>query len=236
MNQVTATLNPLGWTLPVLPELDTLTVGGLVCGVGVETSSHLHGLFQHTCVAFEIVLADGSVRRCTADAPDEQDRELFRAIPWSHGTLGFLVGVEIKIVPAKPWVRLEYTPVQNKEQAVALCREKFAGQDDFVEALVYGRDQWVVMTGNMADRPQPDGRVNRIGRFWKPWFFTHVRSFLTNGQASAVEYLPLRDYYHRHTRSLFWEIQDIITFGNDWWFRYGRKKQRMREEEKNKNE
>lgn len=27
MGQVTAFLNPLGWTLPVLPELDDLTVG-----------------------------------------------------------------------------------------------------------------------------------------------------------------------------------------------------------------
>ena len=27
MGQVTACLNPLGWTLPVLPELDDLTVG-----------------------------------------------------------------------------------------------------------------------------------------------------------------------------------------------------------------
>lgn len=29
MGQVTAMLNPLGWTLPVLPELDDLTVGRL---------------------------------------------------------------------------------------------------------------------------------------------------------------------------------------------------------------
>ena len=27
MGQVTATLNPLGWTLPIVPELDDLTVG-----------------------------------------------------------------------------------------------------------------------------------------------------------------------------------------------------------------
>lgn len=27
MGQVTAMLNPLGWTIPVLPELDDLTVG-----------------------------------------------------------------------------------------------------------------------------------------------------------------------------------------------------------------
>lgn len=29
--QITAALNPLGWTLAVVPELDDLTVGGLCC-------------------------------------------------------------------------------------------------------------------------------------------------------------------------------------------------------------
>ena len=32
MGQVTACLNPLGWTLPVLPELDDLTVGEFMIG------------------------------------------------------------------------------------------------------------------------------------------------------------------------------------------------------------
>jgi delta24-sterol reductase len=34
-----------------------------------------------------------------------------------------------------------------------------------------------------------------------------------------VEFIPLRDYYHRHTRSLFWEMADIIPFGNNILFR-----------------
>ena len=46
MGQLSHTLNPLGWTIPILPELDDLTVGGLVMGTGIETSSHRHGLFQ----------------------------------------------------------------------------------------------------------------------------------------------------------------------------------------------
>ena len=36
-------INPisrLGWTIPIVPELDDLTVGGLVMGTGIETSSH----------------------------------------------------------------------------------------------------------------------------------------------------------------------------------------------------
>ena len=30
----------LGWTVPVVPELDDLTIGGLVMGGGIETTSH----------------------------------------------------------------------------------------------------------------------------------------------------------------------------------------------------
>jgi delta24-sterol reductase len=42
MGQVTATLNPLGWTLPVLPELDDLTVGEYsVACKGLQSDSHV---------------------------------------------------------------------------------------------------------------------------------------------------------------------------------------------------
>ena len=52
-------------------------------------------------------------------------------------------------------------------------------------------------------------QLNPIGKWYKPWFFKHVESFLSTGK--ATEYLPLRDYYHRHTRSIFWELQ--VSYG-----------------------
>ena len=48
-----------GWTLPVVPELDDLTIGGLVMGGGIESTSHKYGLFQYICKRFEMVLGDG---------------------------------------------------------------------------------------------------------------------------------------------------------------------------------
>merc|ERR1712000_251563 len=84
------------------------------------------------------------------------------------------------------------------------------------------------MTGNFADAVGDDGTFNPIGRWYKPWFFTHVRDYLHKEQRrggsnrrgeTIVEYVPLREYFHRHTKSLFWEVQDIITFGNQFWFR-----------------
>ena len=42
-------LDRLGWTLPIVPEMEDLSLGGLVMGTGLETSSHRHGLFQNIC-------------------------------------------------------------------------------------------------------------------------------------------------------------------------------------------
>ena len=35
----------------------------------------------------------------------------------------------------------------------------------------------------------------------------------------VIEYIPLRHYYHRHTRGLFWEMGEVIPFGNHPLFR-----------------
>jgi hypothetical protein len=34
-------------------------------GTGVESTSHKYGLFQHICVSYELVLADGSLVTCS---------------------------------------------------------------------------------------------------------------------------------------------------------------------------
>ena len=55
MGQLSRTLDRLGWTIPILPELDDLTVGGLVMGTGIETSSHIYGLFQVRMTTFKLI-------------------------------------------------------------------------------------------------------------------------------------------------------------------------------------
>ncbi|XP_039743173.1 delta(24)-sterol reductase [Pteropus medius] len=215
MGQVTSLLNSIGWTLPVLPELDDLTVGGLIMGTGIESSSHKYGLFQHICTAYELVLADGSFVRCT---PSENS-DLFYAVPWSCGTLGFLVAAEIRIIPAKKYVKLRFEPVWGLE---AICdkfkHESQRQENHFVEGLLYSLDEAVIMTGAMTDKAEPS-KLNSIGNYYKPWFFKHVENYLKTNQ-EGLEYIPLRHYYHRHTRSIFWELQDIIPFGNSPIFRY----------------
>ncbi|HEY8034660.1 MAG TPA: FAD-binding protein [Methylobacter sp.] len=211
MGQISRSLISRGWTLPVLPELDSLTVGGLIMGFGVETSSHKYGLFQHICESFEIVTAEGKLLKCTPSI----NADLFYQIPWSHGTLGFLVAAELKIIPVKKYVRLHFRPVYTLDAIVDVFEQasRDTKNNDFVEGLVYGRDQAVIMVGKFVDAVGPDGSLNAIGRWYKPWFYKHVQTYLERRE-QGVEYVPVRDYYHRHTRSYFWAMEEIIPFGN----------------------
>ena len=97
MGQISHFLVAKGFTLPLVPEMDDLTVGGLTMGVGIEGSSHIYGLMDDIVVSYDVVLADGRV----VTASKDENEDLFRALPWSYGTLGFLVAVRLRIVPCK---------------------------------------------------------------------------------------------------------------------------------------
>ena len=82
---------------------------------------------------------------------------------------------------------------------------------------MFSRDQAAVMTGDMVETAHPD-KLNEIGLWHKPWFYKHVQTFFDTGP--QTEYVPLQQYYHRHSRSIFWELQQFIPFGNNLVFRY----------------
>ena len=205
-----------GYALAVQPEMDDLTIGGVCMGVGIETSSHRHGFISETVTAYEIVTADGQLLRAT----DSEHRELFYSLPWSHGTLGFLVAVELKVIPAKRYMQLQYIPCHSQE---ALCQrlQKLAAAPTppaYLEALVFSPTTAMIICGELTDKPS-GAKFNPIKRFYKPWFHEHVASLLAQGETR--EYMPLQHYFHRHTASIFFQLQDLIPFADQAWYRYG---------------
>ncbi|KAK8507988.1 hypothetical protein V6N13_055454 [Hibiscus sabdariffa] len=229
MGQITRVTVPMNLSLAVVAELDDLTVGGLINGYGIEGSSHIYGLFSDTVVAYEIVLADGRVVRATKD---NEYSDLFYAIPWSQGTLGFLVAAEIKLIPIKEYMRLTYTPVVgNLKELAQGYMDSFAPRDgdqdnpakvpDFVEGMVYSPTEGVFMTGRYASKEEAKkkgNKINNVGWWFKPWFYQHAQTAIKKGE--FVEYIPTREYYHRHTRCLYWEGKLILPFGDQFWFRF----------------
>src|SRR5512136_2437107 len=58
---------PLGLVPIVVPELETITIGGAVAGCSIESMSYVHGGFHDTCLEYEIITARGEVLTCTHD-------------------------------------------------------------------------------------------------------------------------------------------------------------------------
>lgn len=160
----------MGLSLAVVAELDDLTVGGLINGYGIEGSSHIYGLFADTCVAYEIILADGRLVRATAD---NEFKDLYYAIPWSQGTLGLLVAAEIKLIEVGPYMRLTYKPLVGTLQEVAQgYNDAYCPRDgdqdnpekvpEFVEGMVYSETEGVVMIGRYATKEEAKKKGNKI--------------------------------------------------------------------------
>ena len=71
-------------------------------------------------------MSDGSVVVCSED----NNSDLFHAIPWSYGTLGFLASVEIDIIPAKRFIQLNYKPTYSQSEMIEVM--KYLGSFDRV--------------------------------------------------------------------------------------------------------
>lgn len=214
--QILDYLLPLGYTLPVIPELDELTIGGLINGYGIETSSHHYGLFNDIAVAYEIVLPNAEVKRVT---PKDK---LFHCIPWSYGTLGFLTAVELKVIPATKYVRHKYIPVYSTKEACKLWTELQTAEDspDFLEGFLYSETEGVIMAAWYHNDATPkDPPVNNINWWYKPYFYKHALQFVQE-KRTYEELIPLRQYYQRHNRSIFWALQDQVPMCHNPVFRF----------------
>jgi len=197
------------------------TLGRLAMAQGIATHSHICGLLFETVVEYEIVTGDGTILTVTED---NEHRSLFRALPFSHGSLGLLVSLKLRVVPAKPFVRLTYQPLTSTEslqsEYTAILDRVMSDRPFvpfFVEAIAYSNSTSVLMTGELVNRASPL-LSNRIGLWYKPWFFKHVEFILHNNK-TVVEDIPIRDYLMRHNRSMSMTMATIIPYGNHPLFR-----------------
>lgn len=213
VGDITEYLIPRGYTLAVTLEIADATLGGLAMGTGMTTYSHKVGLYHENIVSYEVILGDSSVVKASQD----ENEELYRTLPWSHGSLGFLVALTVKIIKIKPYVKLTYTPVEGQKNYCDLIRKLSGANDrndqvpDYVEATIYTKNKAVVMSGEFSEFDE-NIPVNHITKWYKPWFYKHTESALVKG--SFTELIPLREYLLRHNRAIFWVVESMIPFGN----------------------
>jgi FAD/FMN-containing dehydrogenase len=132
----------------VVPQLKTITVGGAVSGLGIESSSFKYGLVHETVEEMEILTGKGCIVECSPC----KNRDLFFGFPNSYGTLGYALRLTIRLVPAKPYVHLTHArfsgPAGFFAHLAQLCD---FGAPDFLDGTIFGKDELYVNQGAFSD-------------------------------------------------------------------------------------
>jgi len=103
---VDATL-PHGLIPQVVPQLRTITLGGAVTGLGIESTSFRNGLPHESVLEMDVFTGAGEVVTCRP-GPDGEHGDLFDTFPNSYGSLGYATRLRIALEPVPAYVALRH--------------------------------------------------------------------------------------------------------------------------------
>ncbi len=187
---------PHGVMPSVVPELKSITVGGAVTGVGIESSSFKYGLVHETVQELEVLLADGSTVVCS---PDSEHSDLFYGFPNSYGTLGYALRVRVKVVPIKPNVRLIHIRHSEPHAYFEALRQWCDRDVDFVDGTVFGPKEMYLTVGELVEEAPytSDYGYERI-------YYRSIRE-------RELDYLTIKDYIWRWDTDWFWCSKNLYA-------------------------
>jgi FAD/FMN-containing dehydrogenase len=200
---VAATL-PHGLAPLVVPQLKTITLGGAVTGLGIESTSFRNGLPHESVLEMDILTGTGEV----VTASPDQHCDLYRAFPNSYGTLGYSVRIKIELEPVKPFVELRHlrfhtlTDLFTTMEAIIETRghpDIAAGTPvDYLDGVVFSADESYLTLGFQTGTPGPvsDYTGQQI----------YYRSIQHPGVDGAEKHdrLTIHDYLWRWDTDWFW--------------------------------
>jgi FAD/FMN-containing dehydrogenase len=196
---VAATL-PYGLSPLVVPQLKTITLGGAVTGLGIESTSFRNGLPHESVLEMDILTGAGEVVTASRDlCPD-----LFHAFPNSYGTLGYSVRIKIELEPVKPFVAIRHLRFNSLKDLFATMDRiiETGGHDgtpvDYLDGVVFSADQAYLTLGFQTSTPGPvsDYTGQQI-------YYRSIQHPGSNG-AEKHDRLTIHDYLWRWDTDWFW--------------------------------
>ncbi|WP_048634017.1 FAD-binding oxidoreductase [Mycolicibacterium aurum] len=151
---VAATL-PHGLSPLVVPQLKTITLGGAVTGLGIESASFRNGLPHESVLEMDILTGAGEVVR----ASPVENVDLFQAFPNSYGTLGYAVRLKIELEPVKPFVALRHLRFHSLTELIETMDRitETGGLDgervDYLDGVVFSADESYLCIGVQSATP-----------------------------------------------------------------------------------
>lgn len=178
----------------VVPQLKTITLGGAVSGVGIESSSFRNGVPHESVLEMDLLTGGGEL---ITVSPTNEHSELFFGFPNSYGTLGYALRLRIELDPVKPYVHLRHIRHHDAEAFFEDLARNCAGNGpygavDFVDGTVFGPDELYLTLGTFVDEAPYTSDYT--------WLEIYYRSIQQRGQ----DFLTVRDYLWRWDTDWFW--------------------------------
>jgi FAD/FMN-containing dehydrogenase len=180
----------------VVPQLKSITIGGAVSGIGIESTSFRHGLPHESVLDMEVLLPDGEVVYCT---PDNNHADLFFAIPNSYGTLGYVLKLTAKTMPVKPYVALEHVRCTDADAYFEAVADACRSDVDFVDGTIFDAGEMYLTLGRFTDTVPYTSDYT-----WTKMYFRSI-------QKRSEDYLSIRDYLWRWDTDWFWCSKNLYV-------------------------
>jgi FAD/FMN-containing dehydrogenase len=188
---VDATL-PHGLIPYVVPQLRTITLGGAVTGLGIESTSFRNGLPHESVLEMDVLTGAGEVVTCRPGDP------LFDAFPNSYGSLGYATRLRIRLEAVPPYVALRHVRFDDAKQAAQALADVTATQEWHGEA-VHGLDatafsptEVYLTLARFTDEPGPTSD------------YTGQDVYYRSLQRRETDRLTMLDYLWRWDTDWFW--------------------------------
>ena len=191
---VDATL-PYGLMPKVVPQLKTITLGGAVTGLGIESTSFRNGFPHESVLELDVLTGDG---RVVTASPDGEHASLYYGFPNSYGTLGYSLRLTIELEPVLPYVRLTHEHFTETDAflarlgEVSRTREHDGERADFVDGTVFSDTEHYLTVGTfVSEAPYTSD-------------YTGNQIYYRSIQNRRRDYLTVRDYIWRWDTDWFW--------------------------------
>lgn len=193
---VAATL-PHGLAPLVVPQLKTITLGGAVTGLGIESTSFRNGLPHESVLEMDILTGAGDVVTATRD----QHPDLFHSFPNSYGTLGYSVRLKIELEKVAPFVALRHLRFHSLTDLVETMDRivETGGLDgepvDYLDGVVFSADESYLCLGTGTATPGPVSDYTGQQIYYRS---------IQHSDGEKHDRLTIHDYLWRWDTDWFW--------------------------------
>jgi len=179
----------------VVPQLKTITLGGAVTGLGVESSSFRNGCPHESVLEMDILTGDG---RVVTARPDGEHRDLFYGFPNSYGTLGYALRLRIELEPVAPYVHLRHLRFGDTASVTAAIaaiadRGEYDGKRvAFLDGTVFSPTECYLTLGSWVEQAPRTSD------------YTGQQIYYRSIQQRSEDWLTVSDYLWRWDTDWFW--------------------------------